>query len=97
MQERVFLIKWETKILFMLDRKMKWNKCTRKKPLPKPKFKWRVDGNFEAKNIIKGSSGENCGMFSRLILEQHHPAQCQNPCGFDSETDDNTGVPDLFQ
>lgn len=54
MQERVFLIKWETKILFMLDRKMKWNNFIWKKPLPKPQFKWRVDGNFEAKKYNQG-------------------------------------------
>lgn len=64
--------------------------CIYIKPQPEPEFKWSVDGNSEAKNTIKGVSDENFSMFSRLMLEKHHPAQCQNPCGFESKTYDNS-------
>lgn len=73
--------KWETKILFVLVRKMKSQ--------PISEFKWRVDWNFEAKITIKGVSDKNISMISRLMFEQYHPTQCQKP-GFESETYDNS-------
>lgn len=69
----------------MLDR----NEFIYLKSQPKPEFKWWVDGNFEAKNTIKGVSDETFSTLSRLMLKQHHPTQCQNSCGFESETCDN--------